>query len=433
MGDGAARRAAPYVASGALVLIAVAATIGRQPALFGSPRFWAEEGTLYFSYAWTHPWYETLLYRPAGYLTLYTAAAAALAAGLAPLRAAPFVTTMLGFVAQTLPIVVIAASRSSIWGGIRRPLGIAIVLLGAITDEIWVTTTNSQFYMALTAFLLLLEDAPARSAWSVFTSVVVVLCGLTGPLSCALMPLFAIKAWYRRRTVDIVQTVLLATCAAIQLGLVLGDLSQGTPIALRREHALFLPAVPYVVWIRAILPSLVSDGALVRITGLIYRGGQPDRWQWTGTALMAIAVAFVGWLTWRLPRPLSLLLSGGFWICTLFSIAGALLDTRILLTGIHVAPRYFYVPGVIVLITVLQNVRRPTGHLAAVRVLVCAVLLASGLSAGAARWQTTPLPAGWPSWGDEVTAWESDPSHALRIAPERWSVSLSPPEAPPPP
>ena len=89
--------------------------------------------------------------------------------------------------------------------------------------------------------------------------------------------------------------------------------------------------------------------------------------------------------------------------------------------------RYVYAPGVLVLLMLLGGARRGNGR---VRPAVCALLLGVGLMQGvvqyrrALRWQPS-----WPSWPDEVRAWQSDPSRPLRIWPPPWTVRLEPSRA----
>jgi len=100
-----------------LLLGAAVVMILRAPIYFSAPSFWAEEGTLYFGLAWTHPVREALAYRPAGYLLLCanlatTLAAALVHGGLLPLARAPLVTVLASLAVQLLPVAVIAWSRA---------------------------------------------------------------------------------------------------------------------------------------------------------------------------------------------------------------------------------------------------------------------------------------------------------------------------------
>ncbi|HZV81410.1 MAG TPA: hypothetical protein VFF53_04500, partial [Geobacteraceae bacterium] len=59
-----------------LLTLAIALFVAwRQPELLTAPRFWAEEGTNFFAYAYAHSWWENLLHPQFGYYTLYNAIA----------------------------------------------------------------------------------------------------------------------------------------------------------------------------------------------------------------------------------------------------------------------------------------------------------------------------------------------------------------------
>src|SRR5262245_43927724 len=62
----------PYVVvmPAAAVLLAVVAMWARQPAFFSEPRFWAEEGRIFFARAWTAPWWQALTAAPILYFSL---------------------------------------------------------------------------------------------------------------------------------------------------------------------------------------------------------------------------------------------------------------------------------------------------------------------------------------------------------------------------
>ena len=70
LGDGcpAAWTARPLIAA-LLVLLAALLIAARAPYLFTTPRFWAEEGEVFFAQAFTHPWYQMPLFAHAGYPT----------------------------------------------------------------------------------------------------------------------------------------------------------------------------------------------------------------------------------------------------------------------------------------------------------------------------------------------------------------------------
>src|SRR5262249_47693229 len=158
------------------------------------PSFWAEEGTLFFATAWGHSLRESLAYRPVGYLLLWanlaTTAAARLArAGVLPLTPAPQGTLLCALLGPLPPPAPIACGRAPFGGGsVRRAIGVLVVLVGVLTDEVWLNTVNSQPWLVLAAVLLLLEPPASRRRRAWADTGVLALAGLTAPTTSALLP-----------------------------------------------------------------------------------------------------------------------------------------------------------------------------------------------------------------------------------------------------
>ena len=88
----------------------VALALLRAPWLLFAPRFFAEEGVVYFRYATSHSFLETLGAWHLGYFALVPNLGAALAA-LLPLPYAPYATSLVGFLVQLLPAWLVIEDR----------------------------------------------------------------------------------------------------------------------------------------------------------------------------------------------------------------------------------------------------------------------------------------------------------------------------------
>jgi hypothetical protein len=407
-----------------LLLGAAAVMILRAPVYFSAPSFWAEEGTLYFGLAWTHPVHEALAYRPAGYLLLCanlatTLAAALVHGGLLPLARAPLVTVLASLAVQLLPVAVIAWSRAPFWdGALRRGVGVAIVLFGALTDEIWLNTINCQPWLVVAAALLLLEPADARSGgwWS---AGLLLLAGLSAAAASALVPLFVWRAWRARTTRSVIQAGVLAACAVVQLGC-LWSAAHGGGALPQRAAGLDLGVFAATVWARTlIVPTLGTDVGQGASAPLRHLASLPLG----GVLLLALAAGAIAWLARGLRPEERVALVGSYVVVTTLTLLTAVGDKAMLLGSVWASSRYVYAPGVLVLLMLLGGMRPGNGP---VRRVVCVALLAAGLVQGVAdyrsslRWQPS-----WPSWPDEVRAWEANPSRPLHIWPPPWTVALT--------
>jgi hypothetical protein len=140
----------------------------RAPNLLTYPRFWAEEGSFYFSFTYTHHFLQSLLFVDwrAGYLNAIASISAGVAAHLSSLESAPAVTLIASFIVQIIPFTIIAYGRSKAFRGIAKKLVACGIFLFAphVIGEVWLNTINSQIYFDLIAILILIEDLERASA-----------------------------------------------------------------------------------------------------------------------------------------------------------------------------------------------------------------------------------------------------------------------------
>jgi hypothetical protein len=261
-----------------LLVAAALAMILRAPVYVTSPSFWAEEGTLYFAVAWGRSLRETLSYRQAGYLSLWPKLATFVGArlarsGLVPLVHAPQVTVAFALVVQLLPVAVIAWSRAPFWGGsIRRAVGILIVLVGVLTDEIWLNTVNSQPWLVLAAALLLLEPAASGRARSWAAAGLLALAGLTAPTTSVLLPLFVWRAWRSPTRPALAQAGVLAACAVVQAWCMWAAVRSGESLP-ARTGGIDLGVFAATVWMRTLILPLFGVARAQEFGRLIVRSG----------------------------------------------------------------------------------------------------------------------------------------------------------------
>ncbi|MGE5558288.1 MAG: hypothetical protein ACM3WV_06700 [Bacillota bacterium] len=189
----------------------------REPELLLQPRFWAEEGAVYFKTAYDLPWYKSLFMPQQGYYGLFPNLVAIIA-NLVPLEFAPGIATFFAFLVQLLPFVIIFWGKSSYWDTIWKKVLISLLVLFTwATNEVWLNTINSQFYLVLTTFLILLTDSAATSKkQNIFYYFMLVLSGLSGVVSTFLTPFFIYRAVKDKNKNAAVQAWIITGCAIIQ-------------------------------------------------------------------------------------------------------------------------------------------------------------------------------------------------------------------------
>ncbi len=435
----AAGAAAPRTAlAWLLVAAAVAATVLRQPAYLLEPSFFAEEGTTYFVRAWHAPWHRALLQAPSGYFLLFTNLAAVCAAHLVALRHAPQVTTLLALVVQLAPVASIAFGAAPEWRSTgRKAVGIAIVLFASLSDEIWLNTINSQCYFAVLAVLILLEPADASPARTWVNAGLLALCGASGPVAASLAPLYALQAWLSRRRAPCILAIVISTCLLVQVATVVA--TRGGPYFAGRGSGIHLVTVGGQVWMRSlILPVLGPRAAESFARGLLaWTGGDlgSPLAMATGAVLLGLAGGTVVWLARPLAPSRRVALAGSYLVITCVVTLLASGNQRRFLESASQASRYFYAPGVVLLLLLAENAWLSCPVPRGSRVRACGVLLGVGLALGIARFRTsTRWQPDWPRWTDQVLRWEREPRERLLIWPPGWAiVGLRPQGTPPGP
>jgi hypothetical protein len=222
-------------------LVACAVLISRRPDAILHPQFWAEDGHVWFAEAYNLGWGHALLRTYAGYFQTLPRIGAALAL-LAPLTLAPLAMNLIAIAVQALPVSLLLSSRSSAWGSLRHRAFMAVIYLALPNmREIGAILTNSQWVLALAAFLVLVALTPKTIAGKVFDASVVLICGLTGPFCVFLLPIAVWIAWRDRNAWRwAVVGILAAACFIQAWALLVMDRAGRANAALGAGPALFM-------------------------------------------------------------------------------------------------------------------------------------------------------------------------------------------------
>ena len=267
--------AIPLAAIEAFLIIAfMVLVVIRIPAIFTVGRFWAEEGVVYFSEAWSRPWFESILTIHTGYLNLAASFAALLAVHLARVEHAPLVTSAIALAIQTMPAILLATSRIP-W--LQRPLSLAVALAMLLIPfgaaEVWLNSITSQFHLAVCVGLILAFDTSI--SWvGVLRGVLLVVAPLAGPVSGTLTPLFLLRAVLERSRVRLLQALLLGVPTLMQAFIVYTHPEPSRTIGIGLPLLLAVCGIQNIV-----LPLTGPGGALAphpgRVSSIPRRGHRP--------------------------------------------------------------------------------------------------------------------------------------------------------------
>lgn len=395
--------------------------IFRLPHAWLHGRFQDEEATVFLAYAWHHAWADALFRLFGGYWNLGANASTLVVArlvkhGAIPLERAPYLPMTIALGVQLLPGVLLLTGEAR-WLAHRFAVvvGLLIVAIMPVTEEVFFNVLHIQFHLALCAGLILALDIPRRPAVNWSYAALLLVAPLCGPGAIVILPLFAARAIFDRERGRASQLIALATGSAVQLLFFYG----ASPI---RGNSIDPVSVAAAMFVRFIALPIDGFGVAKNVADVIHRSQLTGGVGWWSFAAIAVLlfVALVALASKRRDSAIWFVLSG-------LSIAAASLSfglasvNRQDLINLEEGERYNFLPlvllglGVVVLATRAGHSRRPC-------VVLCLLILLSGAS-----YYFRPLQAFavGPSWPAQVAAWRSDHHHQLAVWPRPWTADLS--------
>lgn len=421
------------VARLSLFTLIVILTIARGPYLLTQPRFWAEEGSIWFQHALHSSVIQNIffIYVESSYLQLSTnlgATIAALTAKAIGLLYAPAATTYFSLGLQLLPVAILVFGKSHLFNRAWKILvGSLIILFAPATvGEIWLNTINSMSWLGLTALILLFENT---LEWSfskrALMRMVCVFAGFSGLYAAVLFPLFFVAHFVYKEREKLTHAFLLGACFVAQLGIVLLFRQQGVAggaNSTRFSQLTFDSMIVNIFFFHIAVALLGQNGAskLFKFFGLTDslqrslatpRHGEVILAAWFCLLLLTIFTYFL-WDKIVFSQR-SLLICAFFTFSVLTGVAS--------INGIP-AGRYAFLPGLTLLFLLLDNINSSRTELMR---CIFVFLLAGTLLAGMKNYRHNLLIYGTtPLWADEVAVWKSDRNHRLRVWPAPWTETI---------
>ena len=168
----------------------------RRPDAVLNAQFYAEDGRVWYLDAYNLG-LHSLLMPQGGYLNTLSRIVALIAL-LFPLSMAPLVMNLCAIVVQILPVNIFLSSRFSGIPLKTRLLGSFLYLAIPNAAEIHANITNGQWYLALVACLVLLAQPACGRGWRIFDGAVLVMISVSSPIGILLVPV-ATAIWWKRR------------------------------------------------------------------------------------------------------------------------------------------------------------------------------------------------------------------------------------------
>lgn len=396
-----------------LALLFIAILLARSPALFIGPRFWAEEGTFYYSRL-----------QDEGFLSIFTVVVRGnyqfltnlfvYLSTLVPAKWAAHVTTYLSLLIPGAAVVIFGAlARQIKWPFILSILGVAIFALLPHGYEIYLSATNVQWICSVCVLLIsVLELERVRRIRKAIIYTIVVFCGLTGVPSVMLAPIFLV-----RRFVDHSET-------HFRIGLILCLCALGQ-VAVLASHAhsdRMLPIDFYTILAPTILQTIMSPliGAeyVDKIIMPLKHGEGAISAHFAIVAILLAAgfVSVFSFFAFKAAEnklvPVALIFSW-IWISTL-NVVGSIGDPKQLISGWG-GGRYFFLGAVCMILLAVLATKSDNRFIGRAAVVFLLAMLISGA--------VQSLNGDWKNWMITGNSWKSQVERCGPVRPcavEAW-------------
>ncbi|RMD80127.1 MAG: hypothetical protein D6820_07175 [Lentisphaerae bacterium] len=398
----------------------------RAPQLVWPGRFWAEEGTLFFARCYLLPIPDFIFSIELGYYNLYPKLAALSAVYLVPMEYAACIMALWSLAGMLIPAwLLLFSARETRFLNIFTILSLLSILLIQPNQEVWLNTVNSQFYFCLATAIILITKPVNRMMLGIRLAVLAT-AGLTGVISCLLLPLFWLEVALTRDRDRLSEALVLSIVSGLQVASIL--------IAGGRETTCYFTLLPWALLIKQwVLPYLGMEMA-DQLGNVIIQNRLWFHMTFTMLALIPYLLVTGILILSKKDRYACYLAAASLFIaCISFCKSVEALPTGSILSHLSSlgGSRYYFVPNVLMAMALLRTSgigeKQTWPGMQRVWHLFCVTLVSVSLLVGAANFfchhKIQPFFSG-PSWPEEVRRWRNNESDTLHIWPPPWKMHI---------
>lgn len=404
----------------------------RIPELLFTPRFWAEEGTTYFSSAYSSSFFGNIISAHYGYFTLYNNLVTSLAT-LTNLETAPLVTIYAALAIQiAVSLLIIHADNPLLPKPYQRYIVAFFVPLTSYA-EVWLTTIGIQYWLGIAAFFILISKRSNSRPVMLLDLATLLLAGLTGVIASFLTPAFFLKAYWQRTKLACLHAGILALCSCVHGAVFLQAFVTGNSEISDRLTGNSIVTV-FIKWVafQCSIPFLGRGLFEYKpVEGLGYFINQALLTLF-GKSVFASEVIIVPFIVGLLILCFLIFLAVSNWsileirLTTLSFIIVAFFSTLLSLK-MSGGPRYTFAPSIMLMLILIAAINTAKRRIF-VRGL-CTLLATAAITLNIYEfWPSTYIaynPA-YPDWRTQVKLWQTlGPEYQLKIWPPPWAMSLN--------
>ncbi len=403
--------------------------VARDPNLFITPRFWAEEGAYHFANSYHLPWAQALIKTEQGYLNFWPNFATVIASRAVPLEQAPLVTTLMAFLVQAVLGAWIVTTPAAIGARIYQKIAmLLIVLFVPLSGEMWLNTVNSMEFFCVLTFLILIEPAAKFSFRGAVGYGLLLLAGLTGLYSLLLTPFFLIKAWMEKSRERLAQGLVLTACGLIQALLILTAVGKGALAYRFSGLSKFSLRTMVVVFFSQSMGLLVAGLNQVKFIlnqlGWL-QPGHPDPSRAAALVILILEITFLSYLALKIPGKDRVIYLGSY----LWLIIAAVYLSIDKDKSIYIQPgygqRHFFAPNITLGLLILASIDWSCMARWRFRTIFATMVLGLAILFGITQFESTLFRyPNLPAWPSQVALWRVKPAYKMLIWPPPWTVNL---------
>jgi hypothetical protein len=400
-----------------VTLLACVLVISRRVDAFTNAQFYAEDGSKWFSNAYTDGPLGALDLSYNGYFQLVSRLGPVVAAPFG-VRNAPLVYNVVGLLLQVAPVAFLLSSRfDPVVPSFKARLVVCAVYILMPSTELNVDITTAQFHLLVLAFLVVVASEPKRWPWKAFDVAVVLLCGLSGPFAYILLPVAALWFVIRRQPFTLVLCFTLAVTIPLQV------YADFTSPRLHEALGASLDNLLLIVSDRVILAGLFAEegGTHVFLAGTSHG-------YLVSAVICVLALPIVVYAAWRAPLALKMFALLALGVAASGLAAPLVSNTGnawAIMTVTRAGERYFLLAQVAWVVTLLWAATRlPRPWEQRTALAVCAVAFGSGLITA---WLYQPFQDyHWAQEAREITTAKPGTKLVLPIPPGGgWAIDIT--------